>query len=248
MLMSDGRSRFADSYRRGPRGFVEAVWDHIDTDTVFEMPVPNNCLNNISRWMNKYDRPMYAEHHRGETITSPITKLVCAALSRHLGDDAASAIDASRSIDSEKDACYYTDTVNNHVTEAIFGELDPDDQAEFKDIGKAMKTIEVKDKSVAITRKRDGAMPFAGKRRRSYELGKWEDVTCDTCFGVAGQIRYITDPPSWCLRVIDPAMGKWGIKLPHFQMLRYTPERTSEWAYQKVRRMRTCCPVERKID
>ena len=134
------------------------------------------------------------------------------------------------------------------ITKAIFGELSQDNQGEFKDIGKAIKTREVKNESVAIKRKRDGAMPFAGKRRRSYELGKWEDVTCDTCFGVAGQIRYITDPPSWCLRVIDPAMGKWGIKLPHYQMLRYTPERTSEWAYQKVRRMMTCCPVERKID
>ena len=182
---------------------------------------------------------MCAHHHRCEGIgdASSIEQM-CAALGRHYGDGAASAIEASRSKDDATDPVTEA-VVDDDVTEELYGELDPDDQAEFPEIGKAIKARKVKDKSVAITRK---------KRRRSYELGKWEDVTCDTCFGVAGQIRYITDPPSWCLRVIDPDMGKWGVKIPHYQTLRYNPERTSEWAYQKVRRMRTCCPVERKTD
>ena len=141
--------------------------------------------------------------------------------------------------------------MHDPVTEAIFGELDPDDQAEFKDIGKAVKTRKVKERSAAFKHKKFRAFVAApakrrrtnqggapAKRRRTNQGGassaagssaggsagagagagaergprvgpvlpdlQWEDVHCDKCHDVAGQIKYheypgLRDPPSWIL-------------------------------------------------
>ena len=85
---------------------------------------------------------MCAQHLQCEGIgdASSIEQM-CAALGRHYGNDVASAIEASRSVDVEKDAC--DDIVNDPVTEANFEDLDADDFSfakEFKAIGEAYKT------------------------------------------------------------------------------------------------------------
>ena len=85
-------------------------------------------------------------------------------LGRHYGDDAASAIEASRSENVAKDAC--DDIVNDPVTEAIYGDLDSDDKTEFQEIDRAIKARKAKERSAALKHK--SVMVFvqsAAKRR-----------------------------------------------------------------------------------
>ena len=92
-----------------------------------QIDLMKHCLTTRCNILNERDLLMCAQHHRCEGIGDATSiEQMCAALGRHYGDDAASAIEASRSEKVAKDAC--DDIVNDPVTEAIYAELDPDDK------------------------------------------------------------------------------------------------------------------------
>ena len=77
-------------------------------------------------------------------------------------------------------------------------------------------------------------------------INQWEDVMCDTCHRVAGQIKLDPGPgnrdePTWFMRVRD-AGGKWGSKYPLFRrrvtnVIGQSDEGPRKW----VQDTKSCC-------